>query len=1068
MDKGIRLFPGIINFQEFFDKGAWINPNSGHAITNEDGSQTVRVRWEGDSNFNLSQENQIDSDFYVDKFGETHVVYADGNNNAKVIKVPQTGLTEPESLFPSINTIPKITVERVNNSGGNLRAGTYFFAAAYIHEDKSVTNFYDIVGPVFISQSPVTGNVNQQRFKGDNSNIRTTKSIDLSIPSDSRYKTIQIAVIPIYDGVIDAIQLLPEINMAQSFYTYTGNESFRGGSLEEIQIDKAFYKSPKTVHVNEGQLYIGNLKEKDLVNYQRWANKISVKPVYESGFIFEYVDSVSSVYKSGYKRGEVYAFYISWILKEGGETPAFHIPGRPPSNESNSATYQIDAPNDETMGVFVNSDEFYPNTSYWNSTSIGGNDLRNKRVRHHMFPTEQTKSIHDTTNSFIGGFKLENVELPEDLKDNVLGYKVYYAKRTEENKRYLDQALAIRAKESSSRFIASRDNASGMDDVYYLHPFNYMRKRKNISNVEKIRIFRRYNTSGDNIMNHVESKTSSNIIKDVEAIAYLDGATIYNEDIFISLLGFNFQNISANQRNSESKIIVELEDDPGNLTQYHMFDLFTVRNNLYNSFDQQILVSTNYIHTDLDNLDSGNIFGGDIYICPYAFKAHDIDVDTSPRVHVCICESTDNIYFRGAGENPWEIFYPYVSSFLAFSAYGWKNNLPLVHTISTDFDVVTFDNYLSYNPSYEVQNEYKFPTIFPKFERTIEEYPQRVIRNSNGFRTFLPDDYIDLDSRRGELTKLTSYNNILIPHMERALVRTRGKEDIQIGDIRAFLGTGDIFSVKPDEIVYTEEGFAGLRNIRHSISTNFGYFFFDGNNNRVYSLTNDGLSDISDSILPDLRGKNITFCRTGFDPFYERILFTFNNQTLSYSPKINNWVSEHDYIPDHYFNTKKNFYTSKNNTLYLQNSGFRGEFYEDIYDMVFVFSDNINPEQVTSAMSLMIHSEVYKNGLQRLKTFNEFRIQNSWQDTGVIPIVYFADDINNPYIGNARRTQGKWFINQFRDISNIPNGTPSADQWAYMKRLEDHYHLVELIKDNTNDEKILLFSANVLSKPSIR
>jgi hypothetical protein len=32
--------------------------------------------------------------------------------------------------------------------------------------------------------------------------------------------------------------------------------------------------------------------------------------------------------KKSYRRGEVYSFYISFILKDGGETFAYHIPGR--------------------------------------------------------------------------------------------------------------------------------------------------------------------------------------------------------------------------------------------------------------------------------------------------------------------------------------------------------------------------------------------------------------------------------------------------------------------------------------------------------------------------------------------------------------------------------------------------------------------------------------------------------------------------------------------------------------------------------------------------------------------
>ena len=41
-----------------------------------------------------------------------------------------------------------------------------------------------------------------------------------------------------------------------------------------------------------------------------------------------YRDVKHSFKKKSYRRGEVYAFYISFVLKDGTETYAYHIPGR--------------------------------------------------------------------------------------------------------------------------------------------------------------------------------------------------------------------------------------------------------------------------------------------------------------------------------------------------------------------------------------------------------------------------------------------------------------------------------------------------------------------------------------------------------------------------------------------------------------------------------------------------------------------------------------------------------------------------------------------------------------------
>jgi hypothetical protein len=48
-----------------------------------------------------------------------------------------------------------------------------------------------------------------------------------------------------------------------------------------------------------------------------------------AGNLNGYRDPYYNTFLKGYRRGEVYAFYISFVLKDGSETYAYHIPGRP-------------------------------------------------------------------------------------------------------------------------------------------------------------------------------------------------------------------------------------------------------------------------------------------------------------------------------------------------------------------------------------------------------------------------------------------------------------------------------------------------------------------------------------------------------------------------------------------------------------------------------------------------------------------------------------------------------------------------------------------------------------------
>jgi len=210
--------------------------------------------------------------------------------------------------------------------------------------------------------------------------------------------------------------------------------------------------------------------------------------------------------------------------------------------------------------------------------------------------------------------------------------------------------------------------------------------------------------------------------------------------------------------------------------------------------------------------------------------------------------------------------------------------------------------------------------------------------------------------------------------------------------------------------------------------------------------------------------------KIGYDPYYERVLFSFDDKTFSYSPKINGWISQHDYLPDIYFNTKEEFYSSKDNDLFEHNHGPRGEFYDVVFDTVYEFVDNRSADISKIATGIYIDSSVYDNesNLELHKTFDAYRVFNKNQDTGLIDTEYFVNENNNPYIGNIRKTKNKWYINDVRDISNIPEGVPESLWWHYKKRLQEHYQQVQLIKDNSLNEKIILFRTNMIFKESIR
>ena len=220
----------------------------------------------------------------------------------------------------------------------------------------------------------------------------------------------------------------------------------------------------------------------------------------------------------GYRRSEVYAFYISFVLKDGSETYAYHIPGREEqlidrinkyetasiSDAGNalqdlgldvsefqdlypdSKIYQITDSQyllDEgstDMSYWENEDELYPDTedfSVWSVNSAGdpvdlGLHLGNTNIRHHKMPpnkndnftfiglggsgnsTQVSPSLFNESSETTTGFELKeainilgvtftDIAIPTFIESQVQGFKIYYAKRSQQEKTIIGQSVVV-------------------------------------------------------------------------------------------------------------------------------------------------------------------------------------------------------------------------------------------------------------------------------------------------------------------------------------------------------------------------------------------------------------------------------------------------------------------------------------------------------------------------------------------------------------------------------------------------------------------------------------------------
>ena len=437
--------------------------------------------------------------------------------------------------------------------------------------------------------------------------------------------------------------------------------------------------------------------------------------------------------------------------------------------------------------------------------------------------------------------------------------------------------------------------------------------------------------------------------------------------------------------------------------------------------------------------------------------------------HDAVCESDYNFGMRHQGVEAWELYYPKSPRADVITPSNYPDG------ILVDEDV---DNFWGYDPAFSSQANIKYPIPFDGSE-VSDELPTRVIRSAEDvggvddtFREFLPIDFIDLPRNRGELIKLQAMGQILIPHMERGLLRTRGREQLDTGTLSAFIGSGDIFAVSPDEIISTDPGYGGLQDQGASIVTEHGYFFVDRAAGKVFLLT-DQLHEISAKGMQNYFEDNLDGGGTlsvAWDPELRRIMLTKSGSsttdfTLSFLPESKIWVSHHDYQPIFYVSTLTKLNSYFLACLHSHSSGDYGKFYETIQEFELSFIENAPLDASKQVAALIIDTTSLDGSTENRKdTFDKVQITNSYQDTGLITLVDF------PATGwNSRRTKRTHKINQLRDTLNVAPGSSSQfPAWALRKRLVDNYHIVRLLYSNTNSYLLRLFDAQLNLRPAKR
>lgn len=441
----------------------FFNPATGvyEGILNDD--PIALLNWPADGSvLGFKLDNYIKGESQRNYKGELVIAFSDKTLFPMYLNcdTPSVSRLDDMRLFP-INKPPTLALSE--SLGGILSAGTYYVTINYERNDGTTTQHSEFSDGITISP-------------GDTGTI-TDKAILITITNaDLNYDFVRISIVSKIAGKTRAIELTDPVPVvgATVEMLYTGDNLSTEIDVTELLTPSAIYNKVRAIGQLNDSLYLGGLeKENEITDMQQYANLVTLE--WKSRLINALTpppEHVNGTVKS-FMHEEVYAFFIRYRKTRGGFTPAFTIPGPTPLAGDLVASTESVAGGDATTiprfkvedtihsfnagtfsgecGVWQNTVEVYPNTIDFNSTPIGGSDLRGQLVRHHKMPTLRwckanlysSEAGYGKDSLDLLGITPGNVTIPAKYIGIIDGYQILYARRTPVNQVVYGQSLLL-------------------------------------------------------------------------------------------------------------------------------------------------------------------------------------------------------------------------------------------------------------------------------------------------------------------------------------------------------------------------------------------------------------------------------------------------------------------------------------------------------------------------------------------------------------------------------------------------------------------------------------------------
>lgn len=309
--------------------------------------------------FNWSVDNPITGESRVKNGCERLVYWCDALNNdyfynfdkPEEFKTGNVFDVNKFKLVPSILPV-KMDLISVNNSGGLLSLGSYYFQAEILDENQNSLFTSDVSPQVVIYDNSsdedynrINGGLNIAQYSAESGGVPlVTKSISLKFYNlNPAFKYLRVNVFRKIAGSnqLDGhtvAELIP-IGNGTVNWTYKGLNTAAGDfpiDVNEKFVDNARYDSAYVMEQVQGRLLRANLKQdvRDYSEYQNYVSKIVAKWVAKE-VESNNIESVGNPKNPqtywtgrGFQGDEVYMFGIQFIHKDGSISPVFPLIGK--------------------------------------------------------------------------------------------------------------------------------------------------------------------------------------------------------------------------------------------------------------------------------------------------------------------------------------------------------------------------------------------------------------------------------------------------------------------------------------------------------------------------------------------------------------------------------------------------------------------------------------------------------------------------------------------------------------------------------------------------------------------